>query len=67
MNYQRNFYYYTSSYTSKLLRKNEFSLTFQGQGHPVCGRFHTFPNFGNYNEFSFPLNGGVVARVDSRL
>jgi hypothetical protein len=24
------------------------------------GRFHTFPNFGNYHEFSFPLNGGTM-------
>jgi hypothetical protein len=24
------------------------------------GRFHTFPNFGNYHEFSFSLNDGTI-------
>jgi hypothetical protein len=31
------------------------------------GRFHTFPNFGNYNEFSFPLKGGTMIPQDIRV
>jgi hypothetical protein len=30
-------------------------------------RFHTFPNFGNYHEFSFPLNGGTMPHRDIRV
>jgi hypothetical protein len=31
------------------------------------GRFHTFPNFGNYHEFSFPLNNETMPPRDIRV
>jgi hypothetical protein len=30
------------------------------------GRFHTFPNFENYHEISFSLNGGTMPHQDIR-
>ena len=30
------------------------------------GRFHTFPNFGNYQKFSFHLNGETMPSRDRR-
>jgi hypothetical protein len=29
-------------------------------------RFHTFPNFGNYHEFSFPLNDETMPPQEIR-
>jgi hypothetical protein len=38
---------------------NEFDIS--------TDRFHTFSNFGNYHKFSFPLNGGTMPPLDTRI
>jgi hypothetical protein len=30
------------------------------------GGFHTFPNYGNYHDFSFPLNGATMPPRERR-